>query len=65
MVVDILINCCVRLLHLVPILLHIVLVYNVFPKFVPFVRQCGKTLYSRNDHRLQYTTAHAHCGLGT
>ena len=34
---------------------------KIFPKIVPFIRQCGKTLQSRTGHRWQYNTAHAHC----
>jgi len=34
-----------------------------FPKFVQFMRQCGKILYSRTGQSWQYNTAHALCVL--
>jgi len=32
------------------------------PKIVPFMRKCGKTLYSRAGHRWQYDECALHAG---
>jgi len=36
-----------------------------FSKIEPFMRKCGKILWSRAGHRWQYNTAHALCMLAT
>jgi len=33
-----------------------------FPKIVPFIRQCGKILYSRTGYRWQYDSCVLHTG---
>jgi hypothetical protein len=38
---------------------------HVCPQILPFMKECGKILYSRTRHRWRYTTAHVHFMLDT